>query len=275
MLNTNNKFIYPKKIFFRFILSFILNNKLFLKTKTVLNYPFSKLKLKSDIKNIVYLNWLVPTEKIKHLVPENYKLVQYGDAVLLTVLNYKHGILRPGAFDNVKGIFGSPFQSNWRLYLEAKEPTVLFISNVMSSLIYSLGSRIFSNIIQAHYPIKFEHDETKSIIQSGESNANSILIETNPMNKWIIPEAFKSISTNHIELLNNICIQDFSLSKLETNKYCLAEINLGFDVNKITPLGVKSFDSEALKNITKDCECFAFVTPKVDFTSLNEKIIKQ
>ncbi len=275
MLNTNNKFIYPQKTFYRFILNFILNKKLFLKTKTVLNYPFSKFKLKSDIKDVVYLNWMVPIDKIKHIVPEHYNLIQYGDSVLLTVLNYKHGNLRPSAFDMVKSIFGSPFQSNWRLYIDTKKPTVLFISNVMSSLIYTLGSRVFSNILQTHYPIKFKHSKSKSIIESGESNANSIYIETKPTNNWVIPEVFTNISKNHIDLLNNICIQDFALSKLEKNKYCVAEINLGFDVNEIIPLEITTFESKALQNIIKDGECFAFMIPKVDFTSLNEKIIKK
>ncbi len=86
-------------------------------------------------------------------------------------------------FNWIKPVFGSPLQSNWRLYIEnnesfqVNEPTVYFVKNVMNSLIYTVGSRVFSNILQSHLPEKFVHDigdtHITTEIDPGQSNAQT------------------------------------------------------------------------------------------------------
>lgn len=284
MFEIKNTFSYPIQVFLTSILNYILNNKYFIYIKGILNYPFSKISLKSDIKNVVYFNWMIPIEKVRHLVPKGLELEKYDDLVLLTVLNYNHGNFRPKFLNFIKPIFSSPNQSNWRLYLnsnslEKQQPTVLFISNIMNNLLYSIGSRIFSNLLQTHYPLNFSHfrknKEFHTKIESGYSNSPSLDSQSIISDEWTIPNEFNKISSNRSELLEKICIQDFAVSKLSENKLCIAKINLEFDIDDIKPLFLKKIKSKTLEEAIKNTNCFAFVIPDLTFNTINEKILKK
>ena len=262
MLEIKKQFSFPKQTPFTSILNFLLNNVYFIQIKEFLNSPFSKVKLKSDIKDVVYFNWMIPINKVEHLVPKGMVLEKYGNLVLLTILNYNHGNFRPNIFNSIKSFFGSPNQSNWRLYLNSnsldhKQPTVLFIVNIMDNLLYTIGSRIFSNILQTHYPLLFRHfkrgKEYHTKIETGISNSPSLDFKSIINDKWIIPNEFNKISKNRKELLRKICIQDFAISKLDNHKISLAEINLELDINDISPLLLKKNKKPYFKRHYRKC----------------------
>ncbi|WP_196886449.1 DUF2071 domain-containing protein [Aureivirga sp. CE67] len=282
ILKEKNKFKYPKKNLFGSILNSVLNNSSFIKTKENLNTPFSKICYQSDVKNVTYYNWLLPFEDIKHLIPKNLELETYNGKVLFTILNYNHGNLRPRTLNSIKSIFGSPNQSNWRFYLKNttlfdEKPTVLFLSNIMNSSFYTFGSRVFSNILQTHLPLKFEHylenNHFFTKIDSGYSYAPSINFQSEIAENWKIPEAYQKIAKNKDELLNKICVQDYAITELK-DKLCVSEINLDFDIKQIKPLKIKTLESKELNSFIKNQDCFAFTIPNLTLRTLNEKILK-
>ncbi len=279
-----NAFTYPRPKLSGKLLNALLNNSIFIKAKRFLFFPFTKAQLKSDVTNVVFLNWLIPFESIAHLVPEHVKLKQYDGQVLLTVLTYKHGNFRPVAFDRFKGIFGSPLQSNWRLYIEnntcfhSLEPTVFFVKNIIGGFTYTIGSRCFSNILQTHLPDSFEHyaDANQFVTKINPGHSNSpdleITLETKP--DWEIPSNMQPYFQNKEALIRAICNQDAAISDLpDTNKYALAKINLGFDHASLEPLVIKNYESKWLKSKTHDIPCFAFVIRNLTFLSLGERIV--
>src|SRR5436190_1896458 len=101
----DNRFIFPGKNILGRILNLILNSSTLVKIKRFFFYPFTKIDLRSDVTNVVYLNWLVPQARIEHLIPKQVKLTMYEGKVLFTVLTFKHGHFRPAFFRNAKRIF--------------------------------------------------------------------------------------------------------------------------------------------------------------------------
>lgn len=276
-MNLNSDFKYPQKKIFSGVLNRILN----------INSPFQSLfsesKLKSDIENVVYLNWMIPFKDVEHLIPKGVEVEVFEGKVLLTVLNYNHGHFRPNSLSPIKFIFGSPNQSNWRLYLKTENPTpngsgVLFITNVLSQFFYTFGSRLFSQILKAHWPISFNHlkkeNQYYSKIISGLSHAPDLDVQLVEKDEWKIPNSFHWMSKDIKTLLKTICNQDMAITKVNEDKLCKAEIRLDFYLATIKPLILTRFESNTLKDTLKNAECLAFVIPKLTFYSLGEKLIE-
>jgi hypothetical protein len=281
MLSFKKQFLHPNNNLFSSLINTILNNHSLISVKQKLNRPFNNVILKSNITNVVYLNWMLPLEQVKHLIPSGFELQDFENDTVLSILNYKHGNFGPNFLKPIKNILGSPKQSNWRLYLKPKSgttSTVVFLSNVMSSEIYSIGSRIFSNIMDTHYPKSFTHEkiDKKLIgkIVKGNSNSPELDLQATIGKDWIIPHSFQKISKDNIEIIKWITQQNFAINFLPNNKYCLAEINLDFQINEILPLKIDFLASSTLENYIDFSQCFAFLIPEVKFTNLSEKIIK-
>lgn len=233
---------------------------------------------------VITMNWMVPIKKVEHLIPKHAKVRIYDDQVLFTILTYEHGNFRPTIFNKIKSIFGSPLQSNWRLYIknhelfETSKSSVYFIKNIMNSFTYAIGSRVFSNILQTHLPEKFEHyrDTNKIItkILSGKSSAPDLKIILEFALKWQLPPNMQPFFLDSKNLIDIICNQEFAISNQpDKNKYAVAQINLQFNHIDIQPLEVKIFESKWLKEIISDSLCFAFVIKNLTFLTLGEKII--
>lgn len=278
MFSFPQNFSYPKTGFLGFILNKTLNNSWLKKVKKTINKPFNGVVLKSDIKNVVYLNWMIPIEKIEHLIPEDFVLENWDGHTVLSVLTYEHGNFGPKFIKYFRKILGSPLQSNWRLYLDNcnEKPTVLFLSNIMNSLLYTVGSRTFSNIMETHYPLKFEHTLIKekftTTIVQGKSNSPELQITAEKSLEWQLPKFFEKIAKNPIDVVKKIAVQDYAINIHSKTEYCLSEIFLNFEINDIKPLKIKNIKSSTLENIIKDYECFAFAMPGVEFNVLNEKM---
>ncbi|WP_286862399.1 DUF2071 domain-containing protein [Sphingobacterium sp. UBA7625] len=259
-------------------------NSLFLrKTKFILTKPFSAIKLKSEISHVVYLNWMVPLAKIQQFVPSGIALDLVGDHVLFSVLTYRHGHFGPAKLYHLKSLYGSPLQSNWRLYIsqtqkQFKVPTVLFLANVMSSQIYCIGSRLFSSMMYTHQPLAFQHNhigvQTHTKIIPGRSNAPDLEVVCHPCDHWNIPSQFLHLSKDINQLLNKIIIQDQALTPLDNGLFRQANIALKFDPKDIRPLKIDFFKSETLADIVQHEKCFAFEIPAVSFFMNHEKTIK-
>ncbi len=280
-----NRYSHPVKNTAGRLLNFLLNNAVLNKINGLLFYWFTLAKLRSDITQVVYLNWLVPFQKIAHLIPEHAKIKLYDDQALFTVLSYQHGHFGPKSMRRFKRIFGSPLQSNWRLYLEnndafgAAGPAVLFVKNIINDLTYTVGSRMFSTILQTHLPHSFVHHAGSNTVATtiipGESNAPDLMVQTKITGDWKLPEPMANVFANPDDLLHIICEQNYAVSALPgKNKYSVAKINLDFDPSGLKPMELVDFRSDWLEPIVDGSPCFAFLMPKVTFTTLGEKVIK-
>ncbi len=272
----------PKRNILSPCIECILNGFLLKKIKNIIRSPFSKVKLKSEITNVVYMNWLIPIEKIQHMIPEGIQVDVINGKTLFSILTYQHGHFGPAKLYRCKSLYGSPLQCNWRFYIAQdtghfKEPTVLFFSNSMDSLLYSFGSRFFSNMMYTHYPLTFKHqytdDQIHTKIDPGTSNAPDLDVSCHFIEEWNVPVDFRRISTHPKELLEKIIIQNQALTPLSQQLSHIATISLAFDIEQVKPLKIDFFKSQFLNKIVKEEDCFAFQIPSLTFFMDNEKRI--
>ena len=116
--------------------------------------PF--LTLESDVRDVVYLTWMMDAATAQAMVPGGVRLWQRNGLTPFSILTYRHGHFGPALAGPARRLLPSPLQSNWRFYLE--EPgKVYFVRNVMDSTLHALGTRIFSDILPTHLPERFVH----------------------------------------------------------------------------------------------------------------------
>jgi len=117
--------------------------------------PF--LQLHSDVRDVVYVSWLVDAQAAQQLLPAGTPALWQRDGKTpFTVLTYRHGHFGPALLGPLRGLLPSPLQSNWRLYLDHTPPgapdvpCVYFLKNIMDRLPHALGTRLFSDILPTH-----------------------------------------------------------------------------------------------------------------------------
>jgi hypothetical protein len=129
-------FVAPRASWAGIVLSRLLNCRALLRLRRRL---FSRLPfptLRSDVRDVIYLNWMVDAARVAHLVPAGLQVWQREGLTPLTVLTYRHGDFGLEAAGPLRRLFGSPLQSNWRLYLQEADgvpASVLFLSNIVDS----------------------------------------------------------------------------------------------------------------------------------------------
>lgn len=245
-------------------------------------FPF--VKMESEVENVVYLNWLVDIEKAKALVPERVELLDFDGKTLFTILTYQHNNFRPSFLGFLKSIFPSPRQSNWRLYVksiddEEVEGVVLFLKNVMSSLLYTIATRLASDAMQTHFSSNFEHRVVNGSVQTAisptEGSAPKIesLVRFSDVND--IPANLVNFLGGEKKVLEFICDQHAAISIGDDfDGLCRADIVLPIDVNEIVAADVESVEIGEFKDLIQGARPFSFVVPRVSFTVQDEYIIK-
>lgn len=113
-------------------------------------------KMRSDITDVVYVNYLVEAEKLAPLVPEGLVLQRLGADeryALFTFLTYQHHHFGFAFLGKLRRIFPSPVQSNWRIHVQDPQGGrrgVYFVTNAVSHLVPALGARLLTEGMPMH-----------------------------------------------------------------------------------------------------------------------------
>ncbi|GHO99158.1 hypothetical protein KSF_092060 [Reticulibacter mediterranei] len=110
----------------------------------------------SDIKHVIYVNYIVEADRLEAFVPVGLELQRLGSDgryALFTFLTYKHGHFGPRLLGPLRALFPSPVQTNWRIYV--RDPRtgnsgVFFVTNACSSTLVALGARLFAEGMPMH-----------------------------------------------------------------------------------------------------------------------------
>ncbi len=114
------------------------------------------LSFASDITDVVYVNYLVPAERLLPLVPEGLELQRLGPGggfALFTFLTYRHGHFGPRRLGPLRRLFPSPVQTNWRIHvLDPRTGLrgVHFVTNAIGNVVQALGARLMSEGMPMH-----------------------------------------------------------------------------------------------------------------------------
>ncbi|HEY8040895.1 MAG TPA: DUF2071 domain-containing protein [Polyangiaceae bacterium] len=104
----------------------------------------------SDIRDVVYVSYLVPAERLASFVPAGLELQRLGPArawAMFTFLTYRHGHFGPRVAGPLRRLFSSPVQTNWRTYV--RDPRtgregIYFVTTAVTTRLHALGGRLMS-----------------------------------------------------------------------------------------------------------------------------------
>lgn len=269
--------------------NWLFNNKFILFVRRTIFYCLPFPKLRSEVKDVVYMSWLVDSNSLADYIPDGVSIQQREGRALITALTYRHHHFAPVYVGPLRRIFPSPLQSSWRLYVE-KLPqesalgmgVILYLKNTFNSLLFAMGTRLTSDIEPSHFSHRFifkkENDHFDIHIEQGIGSAPSVSAKLSPTKndeQWL-PEEFKQYFGNKELALKFICLQSSAICYADSIKKIIrAGIDLPVDLSTVKPLKLDHYHIPFLEELgANPSEPFCFMVPKIPFDVLWEKTLK-
>jgi len=240
--------------------------------------PF--LQLESDVRDVVYLTWLIDAAAAQASLPAGVSLWQRNGKTLFTVLTYRHGHFGPAFLGPLRRLFPSPLQSNWRFYLAAEDGTVFFVKNVMNSFVHALGTRLFSDVLQTHLAAGFTHHgdgaRFQSRIMSGRGSAPSLACVAQLDRDRRLPDDFAGLFEDWAQAVDFLACQHKAVAlDGRGDRLAESEISLPIDLAEVLPLRIDAWQVHCslLEHWRPSGAPFAFLVPAVKFGVLSERLL--
>jgi hypothetical protein len=250
--------------------------------------------LRSDVADVVYITWLVDADGARALLPPGLALFERDGKTPFTVLTYRHGHFGPALAGPLRRLFPSPLQSNWRLYLDGAQSgaqsvplpqaaparSVWFLENVMDSVLYAAGTRLFSDIMQTQLPARFAHaragDAWVTAIEPGWKGAPLLRSTVRPAAQAALPPAFEAMFGSWEEAVDMLACQDGALAwSARLDALVLARIDLPVALEEVQPLApVGTPECSLLKRLAPAGEPLSFLVARVPFSVLDERVLR-
>ncbi|WP_338847325.1 DUF2071 domain-containing protein [Massilia sp. W12] len=246
--------------------------------------PF--LQLRSDVVDVVYANWVVPLDAVRHLLPDQLRLQEAAQHTILTVLTYRHGHFGPALLGPLRHMLPSPLQSNWRLYVQEMPDgsgvgkVVLFIKNIFDSAMYGIGSRLFSDALPSHVAQTFVHQKTAQGFQiqinGGSGSAPSFALEVALGGGKQLPPSMQAFFPTWEHAVDALTQQDSALSPVAGAALIAhAGIDLPIPLPQVQPAVMSAADpGDFLRQLGVKGPAFCFVVPQVPFRVLWERCLR-
>jgi hypothetical protein len=231
--------------------------------------PF--LQLESDVKDVVYLTWMVDVETAQALAPAGVPLWQHEGKTPFTILSYRHGHFGPALLGPLRRIMPSPLQSNWRLYAEAPGQ-VVFLKNILGSPVHALATRLLSDVLQSHYPQRFLHESNdgrfRTVITPGAGSAPALLCEVAATASKTAPPQFSTWEA----AVQFLACQHIAVAHVARNgRVAASEIDLPIELSQVRPLAsIGDVHCPLLEQLGVSGEPFCFLVPEVEFRVRSE-----
>lgn len=244
--------------------------------------PF--LSLHSDVRDVVYVSWLVDAQAAQQRVPAGVTLWQRDGKTPFTVLTYRHGHFGPALLGPLRRLLPSPLQSNWRLYLDPAPagapavPCVYFLKNVMDSLPHALGTRLFSDILPTHLADAMTLDVSATqaccSITPGAGSAPALDIQAGFTDSQTLDGDWQQLFGNWRDAVAFLACQDAAIAHVPRNgKLALGEIHLPVELDHVQALTALRADCGLLGQLPPLSAPFAFLVPTVPFKALSERLL--
>lgn len=247
--------------------------------------PVPWLDLASDIRDVVYLNWMVPAERVRHLLPSPLELHVIDGLTAVSILTYVHGGFGPAWLGPLREALPSPVQSNWRLYVEppdehapAKRDAIYFFSTSLGSAPHVLGSRLMADGLPAHLPLSLRHardgQRVTTTLDPGEGSAADLSATVIEGDDETLPGAFARCFASWDDAVGYLVEQNRAVGVVERHAAVIeSRIDIPIAVADVRPARVEALTSRYLAAIVEGCEPLAFVVPAVPFRALGERTV--
>ncbi|HTW94467.1 MAG TPA: hypothetical protein VMD30_06730 [Tepidisphaeraceae bacterium] len=114
------------------------------------------LPMDSDIRNVVYVNYLVDAERLERFVAEPLKLQRLGPEGrygLFTFLTFRHGHFGPRLFGPFRRLWPSPIQTNWRIHVYHPRTGmrgIQFLTIGITNTLHAMAARLLAEEVPMH-----------------------------------------------------------------------------------------------------------------------------
>ncbi len=232
-------------------------------------------RLRSDITDVIYANYLVDAERLLPLVPpglELQRLGRGGHLALFTSLTYRHGHFGPALFGPLRRLLPSPVQSNWRIYVRDPQTGldgIYFVTNAITSTPHALGARMLSEGMPMHVPrrgavVAAKDGSFTVTLDRGTGTAPDLEARLRPTAAEL-PAAWDDCFASYRDFLAYCVPQDRALSAQPWyGRITRQEIRLGIPLEECEPLQGE-VRSRAAEQYVGGTAALCFRVPRVAF----------
>ncbi|MGD9789509.1 MAG: DUF2071 domain-containing protein [Phycisphaerales bacterium] len=241
------------------------------------------LAMTSDVRDVIYINYLVEASELERHVPVPLELQRLGPGGrhgLFTFLTYRHGHFGPTCFGALRVLWASPIQSNWRVYV--RDPRtgmagVRFVTTAITSVPHALAARTLVHGLEMHVP-RAAH------VRCDANGGIDLLLDPGAGSSPDVAASFRECSPPELEggwrecfgtwraMLEYCVPQDRALCPIpESTAVSRQEIVLDIPLEACVPLEGK-VESSTARAIVGDARAVCFRVPSVRFRFLGESI---
>jgi hypothetical protein len=238
--------------------------------------------LESDVRDVLYLNWVVPTSLAQRVSPPGVSLEEVHGQSVFTVLIYRHGNFGPRFLGPLRRLLPSPLQSNWRFYVAGinqspvTQPTVLFVRNFFNSALYAVGTCLGSDALPSELPKRFTYTSGSTLSSELVDCNGHLQLKINAVvsDRKVLPETFIGIFPSWGDAVANLTLQDSAVVQ-PPDLDCLAQagISLPIELQSVRPVEANATYGNCLEQLGIAGTPLAFVVPSVKFEVLWEKVL--
>lgn len=280
-----NAYVHPLPGFGGRLLAAAANSRVLRRARRALLAPLPFARLASDVEDVVYLTWIVPVERVRRFVPPGVTVIERAGLTLFSILTYRHRHFGPAWLGPLRRLCPSPLQSNWRLYVEAlpngsgANRTVLFLRNAFDHPAYVLGSRLASDALPSHLPLRFVHarcgDGYETVLDPGAGSAPALDSKLERAVARVLPAEFDRFFATWAGAVRFLCRQESAVVAIDgERRIAQAGISPTIDVDTVVPLqSIAVAGAGFLQEAGAVGAPFCFVVPKVRFEVLRERLI--
>lgn len=225
---------------------------------------------RSDITNVIYINYIVEADRLEPLVPQGLKLHRLGPAgryALFTFLTYHHGNFGPRFLGPLRRLLPSPIHTNWRIHVydpNTGSKGIYFFTNAISSTLHALAARLLSEGMPMHVLQKAEVSATRVLFESGSGSGPDCSAELQPT-QTPADGPWRMCFNAWGDFLAYAVPQDRAMSTQPWRKRVTRqEIDLGIPLESCEPLE-GTVTSKAASAIAGNAKPFCFRVPTVRF----------
>ncbi len=236
----------------------------------------------SDIREVVYVSYLVPASRLLGLVPRGLDLDRLGperDHALFTFLSYRHGHFGPRRLGPFRRLMPSPVQSNWRVHVvdpRTGQRGIYFVTSAITTAVHALGARLMSEgmpmHVLAHGEVRREENGTVHLrIDPGAGSGPDATATLRPTARTTLPPPFDACFDGFEAFLACCVPQDRAMSTQPWwPRVTRQEIDLGIPLSVCERLDGEVV-SRAASAIVGEAQALCFRVPEVSFTFSGEE----
>jgi hypothetical protein len=229
---------------------------------------------RSDIRDVIYGNYLVEAKRLLPLLPPGLELQRLGPEgqwALFSHLSYRHGHFGPAFLGPLRKLLPSPVQSNWRIYV--RDPAsgrtgIYFVTNAIAGTPHALAARLLSEGMPMHAlaagQVSVEGTEVRVRLDPGAGSGPDLEADLRP-GPAELPAPFDACWGSYREFLDYSVSQDRAFSAQPWyGRLTRQEIRLGIPLEVCEPL-TGSVRSRAAEALLGPAPCVCFRVPRVAF----------